>query len=233
MLLGALLLVGGAAVSEPQAEQPAAAACGAATATTLSLSWGEEPATDLYYVAIARDATTRPLALQTTPTPSITLIDLVPNTEYFLTVRSHPSEFNVVWGWREPTGAPLRCKTAAESAEAPQRLRRVGDSPHESSVALSWRPAPGSEAAAHAVGLRRADAAAAGGWRWEPADSPGAHTARELASGEAYEVAVRDEATGAVSEPLLMRTAAPGVMYTPTYRISEYTFEVASCQRLG
>eukprot|EP01045_Picozoa_sp_COSAG04_P035620 COSAG04_NODE_8302_length_993_cov_1.342282_2_plen_102_part_01 len=100
MLLGALLLVGGAASTEPQ---PAAAACGAATATTLSLSWGEEPATDLYYVAIARDATTRPLALQTTPTSSITLIDLVPDTEYFLTVRSHPSEFNVVWGWREPT----------------------------------------------------------------------------------------------------------------------------------
>ena len=78
------------------------------------------------------------------------------------------------------------------------------------------------------MGLRRAAEAAAGGWRWQPADSPGAHTARELASGEAYEVAVRDEATGAVSEPLLMRTAAPGVMYTPTYRISEYTFEVAS-----
>jgi hypothetical protein len=48
-----------------------------------------------------------------------------------------------------------------------------------------------------------------------------------LDSGRRFEVAVRDESTGVVSEPLLMRTAKPGVLYTAAYRISEYTDQVS------
>lgn len=45
--------------------------------------------------------------------PEITLIDLVPSTEYYLSVRSHPSENNIVWGWRESLDAPKLCTTTA------------------------------------------------------------------------------------------------------------------------
>lgn len=205
------------------AEPSAAGSCSGATATTLQVSWAEEPLTDLYYVQLSDPSITAstPYALQTTAMPSMTLIDLVPDTEYTLSVRSHPSDFNIVWGWRL-AGASFKCKTTAERADAPSQLRRVGDSPHESEIALRWSPVDG--AAAHAVGTRLADEG--GAWRWEPADTPAAHTARSLASGQRYEVAVRDEATGIISEPLLMRTAAPGVIYTAPYRISEYTFDV-------
>ena len=50
----------------------------------------------------------RPLALQTSAVPSLTLIDLVPGAKYYLSVRSHPAENNIVWGWREATD-PVLC----------------------------------------------------------------------------------------------------------------------------
>ena len=176
----------------------------------------------------------RPYALQTTATASVTLVDLVPDTEYTLSVRSHPSEFNIVWGWR-PAGPTFTCKTMAERADAPSQLQRVGDSPHESEIALQWLPAPAagattSSASAHSVGVRLANADGLRNgsvWRWERADRDTVHTLRNLASGQHFEVAVRDDTSGRVSDPIRMRTAAPGVLYTNAYRISEYTFDGA------
>ena len=195
MALAPLLMIALAA-TVAAAEPDAAGGCSGATATTLKVSWAMEPQTDLYYVQLSDPLNTAgtPYALQTTATPSITLMDLVPDTEYTLSVRSHPSEFNIVWGWR-PAAASFKCKTAAERADAPSQLRRVGNGPHESEIALSWSPVEGAAEATHAVGTRLAGGDAEGAWRWESADSPGAHTARNLASGQRYEVAVRDEAT--------------------------------------
>ena len=39
---------------------------------------------------------------------------------------------------------------------------------------------------------------------------------------------IRDDTSGVVSDPLLMRTASPGVLYTKAYRISEYSFDGAN-----
>lgn len=195
--------------------------CGASTETSIQLQWAEVSDTDLYAVHIAKDASTRALALQTTPLASVTLIDLVPGTDYYLTVRSHPAADNIVWGWRAPTGPPLKCSTAKAERSRPNGLRRIGDAPHESAVVLRWTPT--ARTGSHSVGTRRVGEAA---WRWEPADTADSHTAAGLASGLTYEVCVRDDTSGAISEPLLMRTAAPGVIYTAPYRISEYTFEV-------
>lgn len=215
-VLLALLLSGAAAAipgTSPTLSASGSGSCSDATATTLKVSWAEEPLTDLYYVQLS-DTDGKPYALQTTAVPSITLIDLVPDTEYTLSVRSHPSEFNIVWGWR-PAGLAFKCKTTSERADAPHQLRRVGDRPHESEISLRWSPAAaaaatatGSTATSHSVGFRLEGGA---DWHWEPADSVAAHTSRSLASGQRYEVAVRDDNSGAVSEPLLMRTAAPGV----------------------
>ena len=123
----------------------------------------------------------------------------------------------------------------AERADAPRKLQRVGDAPHESEIALQWLPAaapdaPTSSMHAHSVGVRLASADGLRNnseWRWERANRNTVHTVRSLASGQHYEVAVRDDTSGRVSDPILMRTAAPGVLYTNAYRISEYTFDGA------
>lgn len=210
--------------------------CHDATATTLKISWAEEPETDMYYVQLTDTAASdsMPYALQTAATASITLIDLVPDTEYTLSVRSHPSVFNIVWGWR-PAGPTFTCKTTPEHVGAPRQLQRVGERPHASEIAVRWRPAQvigATSNPAHSVGVRVAAEAGARNdsrWNWEKADNATAHTVRNLASGQLYEVAIRDDTSGVVSESLLMRTAAPGVLYTNAYRISEYTFDGANC----
>jgi hypothetical protein len=97
MVLQLLCFVASNAVCAATAASASAAAaaaprCTEATATTLLVSWGAEDATDMYYVALAKDAASRPLALQTCAVPSLKLVDLVPGTSYWITVRSHPSE---------------------------------------------------------------------------------------------------------------------------------------------
>ncbi len=225
-----------AATSDPivRPASDAAGSCSAATATTLKVSWAEEPETDMYYVQLTDPSVigSRPYALQTTAVASVTLVDLVPDTEYTLSVRSHPSDFNIVWGWR-PASPTFKCKTMAERVDAPNQLQRVGDGPHESEIALRWSPAQAANiftTSAHSVGVRlaTADSVHSGAeWRWERAASATMHTVHNLASGQRYEVAVRDDISGGVSDPLLMRTAAAGVLYTNAYRISEYTFDGA------
>ena len=108
----------------------------------------------------------------------------------------------------------------------------------------------------HHVGVRRLGGGglAEGAWRWEPAAasvaapaaSVAAAAARRgleqrqqlqsqpqythelvgLAPGAMYEVVVRDDATGEVSDPERMRTATVGAMHVAAYRISEYTMDV-------
>ena len=243
--------------------------CGSATATTLAVSWDAVADTDLYYVALAAHKGGAPYALQTTATPNTTLLDLVPNQTYHVTVRSHPSSDNIVWGWRAPE-AEVVCMTAAVRLHAPHTLRRQGDAPSERAIALTWSPAVVRPSGAHQVeapttaehyhhhhvGVRRLGGGglAEGAWRWEPAAasvaapaaSVAAAAARRgleqrqqlpsqpqythelvgLAPGATYEVVVRDDATGEVSDPERMRTSTVGAMHVAAYRISEYTMDV-------
>ena len=204
----------------------ASLACGTATETTLAVSWDAVNDTDLYYVGIAATATSRPLALQTSESTATTLIDLVPGTDYYLSVRSHPASDNIVWGWREAT-QPVRCTTMAGRRDRPHALRRVGDAPSERSIRVSWRRAEDVEQqhdeAGDEVGVRLLGAV---DWRWERSSGGTLeHELRNLVSGSWHEVVVRD-ASGRLSEPLQMRTAAPGAQHVTAYRISEYQFDV-------
>ena len=191
----------------------------------------------MYHVSLAASPTARPAALQTTVETTLVFDDLYPGRDYWLMLRSHPSTEPVpeVWGWR-PAGAALRCRTAAENTAVPHRLRRQGDTPHASELRLEWHPAldaiGGRPAAAarHSVGVRDVRQGSRSFWRWAAAAAPTAtahaHVLRGLPSGAAYEVVVRDDSTGAVSDPLRMRTAALHAMHTVAWRISEYTFDV-------
>ena len=179
-----------AAVAQP-ISSTGGLSCGSATATTLTVSWDAVAHTDLYYVALAAHKGAVPYALQSTSTPNTTLIDLVPNQAYHLTVRSHPSSNNIVWGWRPPA-AEVVCMTAAVRVRAPHSLRRQGDAPSERSIAITWSPAaaPPSGAhqveapTAHHVGVRRLGGGAptGGAWLWEPAASVAAPAASVAAS---------------------------------------------------
>ena len=197
-------------------------------------------ATDLYSVSLASSPTSRPAALQTTVETTLAFDDLYPDTDYWLTLRSHPSIEPVaeVWGWR-PAAAVLHCRTSTENTAAPHRLRRQGDTPHESELRLEWAtagagvpraeaaagvPRGGTPIAAHSVGIRTQGGLSP--WRWAAATAPSTAVLSGLPSGTAWEVTVRDDTTGAVSDPLIMRTAAPGAMHTTAWRISEYTFDV-------
>ena len=166
--------------------------CGTSTSTTVTMNWDAVPATDLYYVGIVSSASPgeRPYAIQTTATTSATVLDLVPDTAYYFTLRSHPSEFNIVWGWRQPAVA-VSCSTSATRRGAPHGLRRRGDRPNERSIGLEWRAATrlagpgnatsaGPAAIAHEVGIRTADTSR---WRWEPADAATTHLTSGLAAG--------------------------------------------------
>lgn len=209
--------------------------CDRATETTLNVQWTPMNATDLYYVSIASDAMSPPLALQTSEVPSITLIDLNPGVTYYLRVRSHPSEYDIVWGWRQSTTPAVACTTKAADRKRPHSLKRLGNAPQERSIAISWEVAIDAKALSskqHEVGVRLLDtitreASQSGGWTWEAPSSAAALTyvRHGLAPGEWYEVVVRD-AAGRVSEPLRARTAAIGALHTTAYRISEYTFDV-------
>lgn len=81
--------------------------------------------------------------------------------------------YNIVWGWREPASAAVRCRTLSESADGPTRLRRMGDRPHVSQVALTWQAAThtssGAEGRGHSVGIRLLGSTQSPSprWRWE------------------------------------------------------------------
>ena len=125
----------------------------------------------------------------------MTLIDLVPDTAYYVAVRSHPEADNIVWGWSPPSASTL-CRTAASRTAAPHALARVGSAPSPRAVTLSWTPGVGTHGAGgHDVGVRVVGAA---NWTWERVAAGSSHTATGLGPGQAHEVVVRDRATGEV-----------------------------------
>ena len=126
----------------------------------------------------------------------MTLIDLVPDTVYYVATRSHPAADNIVWGWSPPSAATV-CRTAASRTDAPHALARVGSAPSTRELTLSWTPGSGSRGAGgHDVGVRVVGAA---NWTWDPVLTAGSsHTAKGLGPGHVHEVVVRDRATGAV-----------------------------------
>jgi hypothetical protein len=194
------------------------------TATTLSVSWAAVDATDLYYIALSETATSRPFALQTSPVPSVRLIDLVPSTSYYLTLRSHPSSEQIVWGWRPPASAPVLCTTAAERTDAPNALRRTNNVPSTRILSVEWQKAANQNGGAHphSVGIRISSESE---WQWEAANATTVHSWHGLQPGQYWEVVVRDEITGLLSEVQSMRTATEGTIHTTAYRISEFVFE--------
>ena len=242
LLAGGQLLALVLARGDGQVLQLGMLSCGNATATALTVTWAPVDATDLYYVALASSATARPAALQTATGTSLLFDDLYPDRDYWLTLRSHSSTEPVpeVWGWRPATGESLRCRTARENTAAPHHLRRRGESAHPTELSLTWAAAAaggGGGQAGYSIGARRTRANPGGSthsgqlqassWRWTAAAAAStAGTLRELPPGTVWEVVVRDEATGAVSEPLTMRTAAAGSRHTVAWRASEYTFDV-------
>ena len=196
--------------------------CGEATSTTINVSWDAVEDTDVYYIALASHAGAKPYALQTTASPKLTLLDLMPGQTYYIQMRSHPKGESIVWGWRAPTDE-IVCKTTSIRLTAPHELRRLDTTPAEHTISVAWNHAADNlTTSEHAVGVRRIG----GSWRWEPAGATAQHEFIGLAAGEEYEVVVRDEVTGEVSDSLVARTSSPGAVHTLAYRISEYALEV-------
>jgi hypothetical protein len=219
----ALLLV---AALAPTAPTLAGLVCSDVSSVSLRVDWPPVADTDLYYVELHRVNNTdpashlaKPLALVTSQTTAALLQDLVPNTTYWLRVRSHPASApSIVWGWRAENSSgsgPLQpCTTRPSPQGAPHSIARTDAQPSSSSIALRWElPRAGASAAAlevqHAhLGARRTApvlklhprllaGAAAGdaGDLWE--DSTGAlepgtraHTLAGLRPGSAYAVRV-------------------------------------------
>ena len=257
--------------------------CTAATSVSLTVAWdaSTEP-TDAYYVALSSGPERSPFALQVvqvdstngssattistdtnkdTGTGSTSTImhvidDLLPNHTYYVSVRSHPSTNNIVWGWRASAGPPVRCVTDAVSPLAPGNLRRVGNVQPDA-VGLTW-DIPQALAAAETPGKFGSDAshahhnnhsyeivhwhAAAKGANDStssvgaavttvlvPAGSERSETGFEL-TGLPHRsellIAVRSLVTGALSDAVIFRTSAPNTRFNTLYRLSEYTFDV-------
>jgi hypothetical protein len=172
--------------------------CTAVTETTIDVRWDAVDATDVYYVSISSNATTRPLALQTTDVPQVTLIDLNPGMTYYLGVRSHPSVNDIVWGWRAPTST-VSCTTASRRRDRPHALRRVGDAPSERSILVAWERALGEETGSPVLSTRVSSGPAARAVRAAPRERAGATGDARVrgdgfecgGSGCAHEVGVR------------------------------------------
>eukprot|EP01048_Picozoa_sp_COSAG05_P026503 COSAG05_NODE_7269_length_835_cov_1.126359_1_plen_218_part_01 len=214
-----LVLPAAAATAATQRAPAAGPSCGAISATSIVVDWPQTDDTDLYYVSLSAAEGERPFALQTTAAPSVKLIDLMPSTTYYLAVHSHPSEYNIVWGWRAPSSR-IRCATTAEQLDAPHSVHRIGTAPSERSISLAWEHArqkletSSHTSPPHSVGYRLSAAAgeAPAVWQWESVAATAAaadhlehtHELLGLAPDHEWEVAVRDDSTGLLSEPLLM-----------------------------
>ena len=167
--------------------------------------------------------------------PQIVLIDLVPATQYYLSVRSHPSEYNIVWGWRESTDAPSVCTTAATRTDRPHSLARVGITPSSDSVTLTWSPPKPSASSPQStqqhrrtsVGYRRVGAGgdvgtlgAADAWRWEEVHAKHAgHHAKFQADAESASLVPSQNSTNTnvdthrQPEQHTLKGLAPGSVY--------------------
>eukprot|EP00041_Stephanoeca_diplocostata_P006281 m.79599 g.79599 ORF g.79599 m.79599 type:complete len:145 (+) comp16277_c0_seq4:86-520(+) len=69
----------------------AALRCTRATSNALLVEWDADQDADRYYVALCESLDSRPFALQTSAGTNLTVHDLVPETTYYLRLRSHPA----------------------------------------------------------------------------------------------------------------------------------------------
>eukprot|EP00656_Telonema_subtile_P005402 TRINITY_DN12457_c0_g2_i2.p2 TRINITY_DN12457_c0_g2~~TRINITY_DN12457_c0_g2_i2.p2 ORF type:complete len:112 (+),score=26.69 TRINITY_DN12457_c0_g2_i2:151-486(+) len=65
--------------------------CTPLSSNALQLEWPEEADTDMYMIELRAHPNQSVFAVQTVLETSITLLDLLPETSYFLRTRSHPS----------------------------------------------------------------------------------------------------------------------------------------------
>ena len=94
--------------------------------------------------------------------------------------------------------------------------------PSDSTLSVAWLASTSNVYARHSVGIRKLGIAA---WKWDNAIGNSTHTKKGLASGQEWEVVVRDETSGSLSDVLRMRTATEGAIHTTAYRIAEFVFE--------
>jgi hypothetical protein len=226
--LGLVLCLCGTIVAQP--------ACDASKATSVSIevSWPEVPDSDLYYVALTATASSQQsLMLQTTAQTRATLDDLLPNTTYYLRVRSHTSfSPSIVWNWRNFSLNPVACSTTPTPRGAPHSLRRLGSKynnefPHQSqsphstdSISMEWTPAKlkGAVSSPQHWQVIQRPLSRTRNFAWTAAvkTTDTRATVTDLTPGTPYELKVRNLNTGTESDPVRFRTAAEGMVYTGT-----------------
>lgn len=226
--------------SQATATTDARPVCTLATDISLSTSWGggQPGVSDLFYVAIASGPNKKPFALQTSATPTTTIHDLLPSTDYYLSWRSHPQSQtvagrNIGWDWSSYSPS-VKCTTKAADNRVPSNLRRTGVLAR-TSINVSWTAPVGATGSVvqHLAG-HRTDAA--NPFTWVAASTTTESSILrasllDLQPGSTHEtVAGVRLANGDVKRgPVVpMRTAAalPATRYTKLVRVSEFTDDV-------
>jgi hypothetical protein len=179
--------------------------------------------------------TGRPIAIRSSASSSVALIDLKPSQKYYLRMKSHPStEPTVAFGpgWRPYTDVVV-CTTTASPLGAPTNVLRHGNA-SASEVTFSWTDAvhTGTEYEIGVAEMELQDAESGplplqhSRWAFKriAATATGeavfSTTISGLRDGMAHWVVVRG-ASGATSDPVRFDTWKNGTLYSGVHRISE------------
>eukprot|EP00039_Didymoeca_costata_P020272 m.340697 g.340697 ORF g.340697 m.340697 type:complete len:581 (-) comp19466_c0_seq1:108-1850(-) len=229
--------------------------CKNSTSVSITMTWDAVPETDLYYVAFSATSDERPFAIKTTDTTSITALDLKPNQTYYVMLRSHPSsEKTIAWapGWRD-FSTPVVCHTLPTDPNTPYDLARVGKAPKPHSIRFSWRTFHNIEllknstpkfevtvASVHRAQENTLPWFGSSLWKVYPLELEDilgledmgnnvtfVSSLSGLPQNMAHFLRIREVSkTTSWSDPVMFRTSNPELMYTTTYRISEYAMDV-------
>eukprot|EP00656_Telonema_subtile_P005400 TRINITY_DN12457_c0_g1_i1.p1 TRINITY_DN12457_c0_g1~~TRINITY_DN12457_c0_g1_i1.p1 ORF type:complete len:491 (-),score=60.27 TRINITY_DN12457_c0_g1_i1:271-1743(-) len=210
--------------------------CTPLSSNALQLEWPEEADTDMYMIELRAHPNQSVFAVQTVLETSITLLDLLPETSYFLRTRSHPSmALSEGWDWRNATQDPIMCTTLPGNPLAASAVQRTGQLATDR-MSLIWGSpvcAVSEEVGVVRLGPHHLDASPEWfvdslSYLFEPANTLGNHTVLELRADSTYAVVVRSQCSARVhtSDPVILRTAPLEGTFTPLYRVSEYTYEI-------
>eukprot|EP00038_Savillea_parva_P013195 m.209471 g.209471 ORF g.209471 m.209471 type:complete len:623 (+) comp24609_c0_seq1:116-1984(+) len=207
-------------------------------------------ASDMYMVGVYApgDLAGKPSSVQTCTNTTTTISGLAPNRTYEFRVRAHPAALPArVWGWGNWSSA-WQCRTVTARAGAPTRVWAQGpiaatslsvswawESEHQqprlddtATVEVHWTwesfidsrdvRTPNTSMSTTWGDGRQDDAALHG--RQRARASAGQVRLDGLMAGSRYRVTVGG------SDPILVHTSPPGVVYTEVYRVSEGTHEI-------